>query len=383
MFTRERLFELFPVKRTVIYFNNASVAPISSRVARAGRQFIEQYEDSGFLGAQAWHKRYWEVRKLFAKLLNAVPEEIAFVKNTSEGISIISNGIRWKTGDNVVIPDTEFPANVYPWMNLAKHGVEVKMMRTHDGHFSVGDLEAAVDNRTRVFTVSSVQFSNGFRCDLKALGDFCKMRGIYFFVDAIQSLGSIPIDVRKCGIDFLTADGHKWLLSIGGLGGLYISARLLDEVDPTHVGWRSVEDELDFDHINFTLKKDARKFEEGTPNGLGIVCLGAALDLLFEFGIDEIHERIMHLGLMLMDGLESRGYRLNSPKKGSERSGIISFWSRPQGLNQIEICDGLREEGIYASIRGDALRLSPHFYNDEEEIGRFFEIFDWLDPQAA
>ena len=213
----------FPVTEEIIFFDHARVAPLPERVRKVVHAFINDATRFGTAHYETWMLELEQTRKKFAQLINANLNEVAFVKNTSEGISIVANGFDWQPGDNVVIPDIEFPANVYPWWSLKKRGVETRMVKAVEGKVLFDDLIKKIDSRTRILSISSVQCNTGFRSDLNRIGTFCKEKGVLFFVDAIQSLGLLPMDVKKDHIDFLSADGHKWMLSIEGLGGFYIS----------------------------------------------------------------------------------------------------------------------------------------------------------------
>ena len=278
----------FPVTEEIIFFDHARVAPLPERVRKVVNEFINDATQFGTAHYETWMLELEQTRKKFAQLINANLNEVAFVKNTSEGISIVANGFDWQPGDNVVIPDIEFPANVYPWWNLKKRGVETRMVKTIKGKALFDDLVKQIDSRTRILSISSVQCNTGFRSDLNRIGAFCKEKGVLFFVDAIQSLGVLPMDVKKDHIDFLSADGHKWMLSIEGLGGFYISQQALDKIRPVTIGWGNVVKAEDFMNYDFTLKKDAKKFEEGTPNTISAHAFGAALGLLLETGITNI-----------------------------------------------------------------------------------------------
>ena len=219
----------FPVVEKHLFFDHARVAPLPRRVREAIEAFVKDATEEGTANYPEWTKEVERTRSSFAKLIGAGDDEVAFIKNTSEGISIVANGIDWKEGDNVVIPDIEFPANVYPWMNLKSRGVEVRFAKSVRGRVPFEQIRMQVSDRTRVISVSSVEANSGFRNDLAALGEFCKEKDILFCVDAIQSLGVLPMDVKQYQIDFLAADGHKWLLSLEGLGGFYISKEALDK----------------------------------------------------------------------------------------------------------------------------------------------------------
>ncbi|MBT5469612.1 MAG: aminotransferase class V-fold PLP-dependent enzyme, partial [Nitrospina sp.] len=292
----ENIRKEFPVADELIFFDHARVAPLPERVRKVVTAFVDDATQFGTAHYESWLLELERTRKKFAQLINADLGEVAFVKNTSEGISIVANGFDWQLGDNVVIPDIEFPANVYPWWNLKQRGVETRMVKSVEGRVLFDDLVKQVDGRTRILSISSVECNSGFRSDLNRIGAFCKEKGVLFFVDAIQSLGVLPMDVKKDHIDFLSADGHKWMLSVEGLGGFYISKEVVDKVRPVTMGWGNVINAANFMDYDFTLQADAKKFEEGTPNTMSIHAFGAALGLLLEAGIDNIENRVMNLG---------------------------------------------------------------------------------------
>ncbi|MFQ5443690.1 MAG: aminotransferase class V-fold PLP-dependent enzyme, partial [Nitrospinales bacterium] len=320
-----------------------------------------------------WMQEVESVRHSFARLINAKPEEVAFVKNTSEGLSIVANGIAWQEGDNVVIPDIEFPANVYPWLNLARLGVETRFVKAVDGHVLFDDIVSQVDARTRVISISSVECNSGFRNDLNRIGTFCREKNIYFCVDAIQSLGALPMDVKRDHVDFLAADGHKWMMSVEGLGGFYISSDLVKEIHPAVVGWDSVINAHEFMSYDFTLRPDAKRYEEGSFNVMSIYAFGAALSLFHDYGVEEIEVRIMKLGDYILKGLRKRGLKIINSTRPSERSGIISFTGE---IEFKKLAAHMEANKVSLTMRDGLVRLSPHFYNTEEEIDRFFDIWD-------
>jgi selenocysteine lyase/cysteine desulfurase len=218
-----------------------------------------------------------------------------------------------------------------------------------------------------------VNFSNGFKIDLKMIGELCKKKEILFFVDAIQSLGVIPMNVNEFRIDFLAADGHKWLLSPEGTGIFYCRKELAPMINPPLIGWKSIINESDYDHIDFRLKTNAIRFEEGSLNVMGIFALGAAIDLLLDVGIDKIHARVIQLGDLIIREAEKRDFQVRTPQNIEERGGIISIIGN---FDPINVKDKLREEGILVNVRGGAIRVSPHFYNTEQEVLRFFDAMD-------
>jgi selenocysteine lyase/cysteine desulfurase len=366
----ERARRFFPVTRELVYLNHAGVAPISTRVHEALARFSgEALARGAFDYGRAVDAEIERVRKRAAELAGASADEIAFVKNTTEGLGLVAAGLEWKRGDRVVCCDLEYPSNVYPWWSLRPRGVETLMLRSSEGRLPLERVEEALrDPAVRLLALSSVQFGSGFRLDLPAVGRLCRERGVLFCVDAIQSVGVIPLDVTESGIDFFAADGHKWLLSVEGCGLFYCARRVLDRVTPRVVGWRSVTDNLDYDSYHMELQPGAGRFEEGTPNAPGIFALGAAIDLLLELGVDAIWERVQALGERLVRGLESRGARVLSPRGPGETSGIVSFtWPDEEPRHTAA---RLRAKKIFVVARRGGVRASPHFYNDEEEIDR-------------
>ena len=369
----ENIKKEFPVTDEVIFFDHARVSPLPERVRQVVTTFVNDATQFGTAHYDTWMQEMEHTRKNFAQLINADPEEVAFVKNTSEGISNVANGFDWKQGDNVIIPDIEFPANVYPWWNQKQRGVETRMVKSVEGRVLFDDLIKQVDDRTRVLSISSVECNSGFRTNLNRLGTFCKEKGILFFVDAIQSLGVLPMDVKKDHIDFLSADGHKWMLSVEGLGGFYISKNVVERVRPTTMGWGNVLNAENFMDYDFTIKKDAKKFEEGTPNTMSIHAFGAALGLLLEVGINNIEKRVMSLGDFIIDELNRRNIKIYSSTLLAERSGNISFI-----LNKdiSSLYSFMLNNKVKLTVRDGLIRLSPHFYNNKDEVLQVLNLLD-------
>jgi len=336
------------------------------------QRYLSQYGEHSYLRGQ-WREVLEQTRSAAAKLIGAEPEEIAFVKNTSEGLSFVANGIQWRSGDNIVVPSCEFPANVYPWMNLAQQGVEVRFAEPDGAEIPPAAIARAVNARTRLVAISAVQFATGFRADLAAIGRFCRDNGILFCVDAIQALGAFQINVRDMYIDFLSADAHKWLLGPEGIGIFYVRREILEQVRPAEVGWLSVVRHWDYENYDFTLKADARKFECGSYNVAGIYGLGGALELLHEVTIENISRRILDLTDRLVGGLRASGWRIVSPRGEGKSSGIVAATREGVDLGRVRETL-LRDHRIVTSVRGGCLRISPHFYNSEDEIDFLVEV---------
>jgi selenocysteine lyase/cysteine desulfurase len=366
--------EEFPVASRYIYFNHAAISPLSTRAQRALDALSDLLARNGVLAEDEIMGMVSRIRANAAKLIGAAPDEIAFVKNTTQGVLIAAGAIRWREGDNVVMPAIEFPANVYPWMGLQKLGVELRLVEPEDGAVTADMLTDVCDRRTRAVTVSQVQFSTGYRIDLDELGGFCRDRGIYLHVDAIQALGAMTIDVERYGIDFLSAGGHKWMLALPGVGLFYCRKGLYDELDIPNPGWTGVEDSRNFLDYRFVYRNEAARFEEGSLNLHGITALGVSIERLLEIGPARVEERILHLTGLLAAGLVDRGFSVTSSLEDGERSGILCF--EHPARDSESIFTRLREAGVICSLREGAVRLSPHMYNTEEECGRLLALLE-------
>jgi selenocysteine lyase/cysteine desulfurase len=366
------LREEFPVSRRWAFFDHAAVAPLSGRAHQALVEWATDMAENGAVHEARWVRRVEEVRRLAGRLLNADPLDLAFVKNTSEGIAFVAEGFPWQPGDNVVTAAEEYPSNLYPWMNLADRGVEVRRVASRDGRLWVEDLQAAMDRRTRLVSLSFVEFASGFRNDLDAVGALCRERGVYFFVDAIQGLGVLPLDMRQTPIDFLSADGHKWLLAPEGAGIFYIRRALVDLLHPVAVGWNSVIGCRDFSRIDFRLKPHAGRWESGSLNVAGITALGASLELLLGIGIPAIAARVLELTDYLCERAAGAGLEVFSSRRPGDRSAIVSLLV--PGADLRGLVRRCREAGVVVNRRAGRLRVSPHCYNTEAEIDRLVQV---------
>jgi cysteine desulfurase/selenocysteine lyase len=362
----------FPAAKHYIYFNHAAVSPLSTRVLAAMNAVESGFLAKGVLCEEAVFGMLDAARKGAARLVGARPAEIAFIKNTTQGVLLAAGGIRWKRGDNVVMPSIEFPANAYPWIALGKRGVRTVFVKPRGGRITAEMLAAACTARTRCVTVSAVQFSNGFRIDLAALGSFCRGRGIYLHVDGIQSLGMLRCDVRSMKIDFLSAGGHKWLLGPVGTGFFYCRGELLDEIDVWNPGWLGVRRPRSYLDYDPTPQTDARRFEEGSYNLYGIAGLGASIERFLEIGPARIERRILHITDLLEQGLRALGCEVRSPRGKRERSGILCF-KHPAAPSE-KLFERLMAARAVVSLREGAIRLSPHFYNTEAEAERLLDL---------
>ena len=369
--------QAFPILKHRTFLNHAAVAPITAPAAEALRRYADQAQTDVYIGT-GWYRGVEACRSTVARLINATSDEVALVKNTGEGISIVARGLDWQAGDRIITTAVEYPANIYPWMDLQQtHGVELVMIpETHqpDGSVLVSDdaIIAAIDHpRTRMVALSHVQYASGQRMDVARIGRRCRERGVLFCVDAIQSIGVLPVDVQSMSIDFLSADGHKWMLGPEGAGVFYIRKALLERVRPLSVGWMNVINAQDYGNYDFTLRPDARRYECGSWNIPGFLALGASLELLASVGIDVIFDRVRRLGDRLIAGLRRRGWRVISPRSEIATSAAVAFDSTRFAMQQVY--ESLRAQRIEVALREGRLRASPHFYNTDEQIDRLID----------
>ncbi len=369
---------MFPVTKNVAYLNHAAVGPLSSRAYDAMEAHARDQREFGALHWRDWYAEYELLRQSAARLLNAEPGEIAILKNTSEGLSFVAEGFRWKSGENVVTTDLEFPSNFVPWKNLARRGVELRVVHSRDGAYDLDDVAKLIDDKTRIVTVSSVAFHNGFTADLDAIGALCAKRGALLCVDAIQSLGALPMDVRRSNIAFLAADGHKWLCGAEGAAIFFVAAEHRDKLDVIENGWTNIERRGKFINCPTDLMPDSRRFEAGSLNTNGIFGLHAAIELLHEVGIEAIATEVKRITSLLAVRLEAIGYRLGTPRP--IRSGIVAAIPPVVETNTLlRLHRRLEENGIVCAPREGMLRFAPHFYNDEGEVERVIEVLQSVD----
>lgn len=370
----------FPILSRWLFMNHAGVAPVPQAAADAISKFAREAAESAYLEGH-WYRQVEDLRTLAAGLINVSRQEIALIKNTSEGLAIVANGVAWKEGDRIVTSAVEYPSNAYPWIDLSRRlGVQLICVpeRLRGDGARVIDLSellaAASHPRTRMVTLSHVEFGSGFRNDLTAIGRVCRERGILFCVDAIQSLGVLPLDAQAMNIDFLSADGHKWLLGPEGAGIFYCRRELIEQIHPPLIGWMNVVGALDFDHIDFRLRADAGRFECGSWNVPGFLGLKASIELLQEAGLAAVTQRVKMLTDPLVEGLRGKGYAVASARDGESWSGIVSA-APPAGAGEPgEIAAKLRRDRVEIAVRGGRLRFSPHFYNTEAQVDRLLSL---------
>lgn len=364
----------FPITQHLTHFNHAGVSPVSRRVVAAVSAFLTEATLIDAAAQRRWEQRVEAVRGSFARLVGAQADEIAFVKNTSEGLSLVAAGVDWRAGDNVIAVEGEYPSNVYPWFGLRRWDVETRMVRPVQGRVRAEDVDSLINARTRVVSVSFVDWNSGGRTDLRPIGELCRRRGILFCVDGIQGVGAMPLDVEREQIDCLAVGGHKWLLAPEGCGCLFVSRRVIDRVQSVLHGWKSVRDADTYLPYHFDPRPDAAKFEPGSPSVLSTYALGAAIDLLLEIGVENIQRRLYGLTDRLAAGLRQRGAEIVSPWSADARSSIVVFrLGDPQRL-----WAELNRQGFVVRMRGGGIRIAPHFYNNEDDMDRLLAALDQL-----
>jgi selenocysteine lyase/cysteine desulfurase len=351
------------------YLNHAAVSPWPRRTVEAVARFARENGARGAAGYPRWLEVEARLRDRLAALVNAPdPRDIALVKNTSEGLSLIAQGLDWQAGDNVVGIAQEFPSNRVVWEALRDRGVVLRRLDLDRSSEPELDLAALCDARTRLMAVSSVQYARGLRLDLERLGGLCRARGVALCVDAIQSLGAVPFDLARVAADFVVADGHKWMLGPEGLGLLYVSARLRPRLRLSQYGWRMLEHAGDFDREDWAPAADARRFECGSPNMLGIHALEASLSLLQEVGIAAVHTALAERAGRIIELVDAHGFELLSPRRPERRAGIVTF--RVPDTDPVALHRALLDRGVVCAPRGGGIRFSPHFYTPPEDLER-------------
>jgi cysteine desulfurase/selenocysteine lyase len=358
----------FPVARRWAYLDHAAVAPLPRRAGDILRAWTDDQEQNGVVHWPGWEQKLEATRDRIAQLLHAHRDEIAFVNSTTLGIGLIAEGFPWRDGDSVVVPAEEYPSNIYPWMNLAVRGVSVRLVPSREGRIWPEDLVEAMDSTTRVLAISHVEFASGFRNDLDRLAELCHARRIALFVDAIQGLGPLVIDVQKTPIDFLAADGHKWLLGPEGAGLLFVRRDWIDRLRPIGIGWHSVVGSYNSPEIDLRLKPSAQRWEGGSFNMSGLQALGASVNMVLEIGPDVVSRRILERAASVRELAARAGWRVTGSKRPEDLSGIVAI--EHDDVSPQHAAKALRQQGIAVCARRGKLRVSPHVYNNDEDLER-------------
>lgn len=378
---RQRLREEMPISLQFAYFDHAAVSPIPAKTSEAISLFASQATHEGDTRWLEWSASAQKARSIGAAILGATESEVALVANTTTGIGIVAEGFPWEPGDNIVVPDNEFPSNLLPWRNLVRRGVEVRLVPTPaSGEVTAELLRGYLDTRTRIVSVSWVGFLSGFRCDLAEISQMVHANGSLLFIDAIQGLGAFPINVQELDIDFLSADGHKWMLGPEGAGLLYIRQKNLDQLAPVGLGWNSLAT-AGFDPKSVQLKTSAAKFEGGSSNLMGVIALGTSLSILHELGTNQsdsgFHNAILENVEQLNEMLLRNDFQTTLPNQQHNRSGILGIrWPNADSEGDaayVRARKHLLQQNVVLSVRGNRLRAATHAYNTLEDHSRLVE----------
>jgi selenocysteine lyase/cysteine desulfurase len=362
---------LFAVTENYAYLNHAAVGvlPLPTREALHG--FIDAHATGGVARVWPYEACMDEYRERIAHFISAESGSIAVLRNTGDGANAIAGGFPWRSGDEVILPDNEFPANAQPWLPLRRRGVNLHFIETARERLTPDVLRKHISSRTKIVTVSWVSFDDGYRHDLAALAEIAHDNGALFCVDAIQGLGAFPVDVRACGIDALYCGGAKWMLALQGVSFLYVAPHLLDRLQLATPGWRSVEDMWDFLEYDQPFASNATRFEGGTPNFIGALSLAESIDVIEQAGTERIASHVLALTDRLVEGLRSADAEIATTRSQSASSGIVTF--RPRSGDPVELGKALQHEGIVTTYRASGVRVAPHGYNTFEEIDALVE----------
>ncbi len=353
----------FPIFKEKIYLDFASISPFSKFHRKS---FLEAYDNQREFKKDIKE----EIEDLKKKLKDQIAKfigagggkNIALTPNTSYGLSLIASGLNLKKGDRILIGDIEFPANVYPYLYLREKGINVDLEKFEKGVIDLKQLKKKIKIKTKLISISFVQFLNGYKANLKEIGDFCKEEGIIFIVDGIQGVGACPIDVTDANIDGLSCGGAKWLMWPQGTGFLYLSDKIFNKIKPPIVGWLSFKDPWDFLNYKRDLPETSERFEFGTINFMGFYCAYKLLSIFQEIGIEKIYKKILTLRKIFLDGLKELKIKKITPDEGA--SGIVTIKIK----NPEKAYNFLKDKGIIISHRLGYLRFSFHFINNFEDI---------------
>jgi selenocysteine lyase/cysteine desulfurase len=364
----DTLRALFPVTKRAVYFNHAAVSAPPIPTINAVQSQLADVAENGSVNFRKWIAVKENTRRLVAGMLGARPEQVAFVRNTSDGLSTVANGLDWKAGDNLVTFRREFPANVYPWLRVRDaFGVEVRWCEERNGRIDLNELIGLIDSKTRLVAISQIQYASGFRADLERLGRAARAHDALLVVDTIQALGVVPINVELELVDVAAAACHKWLLTPEGVGLLYLSERARERIQPSLVGWTSVPNPEDYDNFEQGWNKGTLAWETGTLPISLIHGLEASLNLLIEVGTSQIHTHLEMLTDYLCERLREGPYQIVSSRRPGEKSQIVCI-QHTGSLTSMDLYALLKQRNIITAPRGDRLRISPHLYNTLEEI---------------
>ncbi|MEQ1922178.1 MAG: aminotransferase class V-fold PLP-dependent enzyme [Pyrinomonadaceae bacterium] len=364
---------LFPATEFYAYLNSAAISPIPTTALDAVTRQLADVAVNGSLHYQDWVDTKERCRNLVAEMLHVRSDHVAFVRNTSDGVASIANGLKWKAGDNIVSFAQEFPANFYAWRRIRDaYGVELRLCREIDGRVDIDEMLLMIDHNTKVVAISAVQYASGFRADLERIGRAARDVDALFVVDIIQGFGAMPLDLPAQFVDAACGASHKWLCAPEGCGMIYLSDRARERIEPTLVGWISMENPWDFADREQPFKPTALAWESGTGSAALFCGLEQSLSLLHSTGIENIVRHLAALSDQLCNSLTGKDYEIVSSRLPGEASQIVCIKHRG-GLTSNQIASHLESEKVIVSPRGDRVRIAPHFYNNSEDIDRLVE----------
>ncbi|RPI65332.1 MAG: aminotransferase class V-fold PLP-dependent enzyme [Ignavibacteriales bacterium] len=354
----------------IIYFNHAATGPFSSPVVNRLTNLLIEKSENNIDDFDSFIKVAEETKILLAELINCNVDRIAFVDNTTNGLNIPAQSIDWKKGDRILLNDIEFPANVYPFLNLKRIGVEVDFVKSENGIVTADQIINSIKPETKLVSVSFVQFLSGYKVDLEKIGNYCRANNIIFSVDGIQGIGAMRVDVKKCKIDFLSCGTQKWLLGMQGLAFIYVDEEFQKKIIPANVGWLSVENAWDLLDYKLDLKTSANVFQGGTLNTFGIYAFNSSLTLFKDFGFDNVESEVLSNTKYFITKLKSIGLDcVLSNCNEEELAGIVTIKVK----DPEKIFDELEKKKIFGSLREGFIRFAPHFYNTHHEIDKVVE----------
>ncbi|QDV69734.1 putative cysteine desulfurase [Rosistilla carotiformis] len=367
-----------PITLRWAYFDHAAVAPLSAPAQTRMVAFADEAAHTATTLWPQWSKGVESFRSGVARWIGASPAEIAMIPNTSHGVNLVAEGFPWKSGDNVVTFAGEFPSNRLPWDNQQSKGVEVRSIECPGGEVCLDQIAAQIDSRTRIVAISWVGYASGYRVDLDQLAELVHSRGALLFVDAIQGMGIYPIDVSRTPIDFLAADGHKWMLGPEGAGFAYIRREHIDTLRCTHVGWHSVRNAADFGNARLDLRPEASRFEAGSANMVGLLSLAESAAMFWKVievhGPEAIAQRVLRTAETLIDRLQKAGATVLNPWQEPHRSSIVVF--DVPGVSPAEVRGIGLQHDVVLSCRGGGVRASVHVYNNDEDLDRLIHVVE-------
>ncbi|MCF8240736.1 MAG: aminotransferase class V-fold PLP-dependent enzyme [Melioribacteraceae bacterium] len=358
------------IKNGLTYLNHATIGPLSNNVRKRIDEYVYQRSETSIKNYESILMYEKSAKEKLGKLFNADAGRIAWISNIADGISLLVNGLDWHSGDEVIINDMEFPSNVYPFLNLEKKGVEVKFAKSDNGIIEIDEYEKLITPATKLISISMVQFTSGYRADIKKLSEICKQHNIIFMVDVIQGAGEVNLDLQKAGIDFIIGGSQKWFMALQGTSYFILSEELQEKINVRNVGWASVVDEWNMLDYNLNLKDDASRFQTGTMNGIGIAAFDASLDLFIDTGIEEIERINLDHTNYLFNELSNIGLKPLLLNQTEDRlSAIVTV----ECANGTELISQLNREKISVELREGRIRISPHFYSNYSELDRLIQ----------